>query len=433
MSIPAANLQAASLPVAGFMPITAALTFSPGEILDATPGNLTMASDAASNECEMLTNDVMQAQYPSPPKLPFFHKSTTSGFLQKVRQVLLLWKDKRTLDHPRINAMTRHSALGPLDKAVERAVVRRQKENSPAKILAIGAGQRLMEAQLKELFGNRIEIHEVSPSYAELKSAVDVELPISGIDDAELPKDYFDLIYSFYGNIYGRDQIHILQKVIDSLAIGGEAFLMWKITSIKNYRIANLMRRHTAFFQQRGIDVSVESKVYGEGPSLEIFHTVWVRKRANNVNIKALLEETRGLVAEDAKELEAKKTVRFSLNGPYFYSRDISQRHLECLVERMIASAAKAMNIGSEDLAAKLLHRSYLAHEFRSRSHQLATEFLQTYYYDDVKSGTPNGLEYSVPLSVLLLNFIHRAIPVLKTKTTLAQYQAMIAAARYSR
>ncbi len=389
--------------------------------------DLDAAVRIGDEECREFTDHVMHFAYPEPPRIPFFHKSTASGFFQRVRRLFFgcFYNDMRTLGEPKILAMTRYSGLGPLEKAVERAIVRRQKsgEDGAAPVLAIGAGQRLGEAQLKKMFSDRIRLYESSPVYAELDGVIDEELPAAGIDEADIGRNFFELVYSFYGSMYGDDQQRVLQKVFDSLRVGGEGFLMWKITDVDCYRMADLMRRYASLFQLRGIDVSVETAGYGlSGPSGEIFHTVWLRKKKEGVDIAAILKEAELLDRRKDPSLIPAPTMRLSLNGPYLSSREIPVERLESIVKGMMESAALAMGIESANLVRKL--QTCGSSTGARAAEQWAADFVRSSLLDYTERGLTPPLEYHVPLSLQVLSLVHQVIPILdEGELTLAEYK----------
>ncbi|GEM_PF-4123315 len=152
---------------------------------------------------------------------------------------------------------TTRTPMGRLRTALTRLFAQR----STVQALVIGAGQRCTEAELKEAFGHTLQITEASPNYS-TNPGVDHILPTAGIDDAELPPDTFDIVWSIYGNLYGTDQQAILQKVVNSLHVGGECFLMWEIRGA-NHALSTTARCMSAVFRAVGLDLVVTTDEIG--------------------------------------------------------------------------------------------------------------------------------------------------------------------------
>lgn len=385
---------------------------------------LVQAIDRGVDECAALTEQALRFPYPRDPKLPFWRSSTINGVTQALRSLVGMYKDDRTLSQA--DDITRYTAFGPLTSAVERALVRHRLrgDEGGAPVLEIGAGQRLVAAGLKAIHGNAIFLHEVSPAYAQLQGAIDVMMPAAGIDHAWVPKDYFELIYSYYGSMYGDDQIQILDKVVSGLKVGGEALVMWKFGWKHNYW-AELIRRQSAYLQQNGLDISIHSDgVSISGGLIEALHAVWVRKRSDQVDVSSLFErvETR----DQQKVALAPATMRLSSDGPYFPVGDLSLGDLEIVVDRMVLAACEVMRMEPRVVEESLrIQASNQCGRNRMKSGTaLAGEILHRARMGSMWSSTPSRLENHEPLSFAVLDFLHRAHPALCEVTSMMRDEA---------
>lgn len=400
---------------------------SRGNAWDAATPELKIAVNLACNECEQLTSKALRRPYPKDPELPFWRRSTISGATQLLRRAVGLYKDDRTLAET--DLLTRYTAFGSLSTAVERAKARHREragEEIP-RFLEIGAGQRLVAAGLKALYGAEVGLEELSPQYASLQGAFDLVLPSAKIDDAPIAEDRYELIYSFYGSMYGDDQLKILQKVVAGLKVGGEASLMWKC-GWRHNAMAKLVRRRAAFFQQGGLDLSISSLgVSADGGLPEAVHTVWARKRAEAVDVPGLFARAREL--EKAKSFpEIPSTLRLSSDGPYFRVSDFSLGDLERIVDEMVIAAGFAMGLEPRELESRFrvqlgarLGQNRLASGTALADAILSPVFLQRRAVND-----PSPLAYHEPLSHLVLDYLHQASPELRIGSSYTRERGMI-------
>ena len=401
---------------------------SRGNSWDAATPELKIATNLACNECEQLTSHALRVPYPQDPTLPFWRRSTINGPTQLLRRAVGLYKDDRTLAETDI--LTRYSAFGSLTAAVERARGRHLErgEGGVPRLLEIGAGQRLVAAGLKAMHGDRIAMEEISPQYASLKGVFDLELPSAQIDDAVIGEDRYELIYSFYGSVYGDDQLKILQKVVAGLKVGGEASLMWKC-GWRHNAMAKLVRRHAAFFQQGGLDLSVSSLgISADGGPPEAVHTIWARKRAESVDVAGLFARAKAL-DRDAAPPELPSTLRLSSDGPYFHMNDFLLGDLERIVDEMVIAAGFAMGLEPRRLESCFRVRPGDAHLGQGRLASgtalayviLSRVFLERHWRDD-----PSPLAYHEPLSYLVLDYLHQADPVLRLGSSYVRERGLI-------
>lgn len=192
-------------------------------VISGASPQFSIESNLAVNEAVSILKFNKEFQYPQ-IAIPISHHSTASSRWQGVRKSLGLFYDNRSIQNAETYCAA--SPLGSLPLAVARAVGRANLEgglNNPASILEIGAGQRRVSAGIKAVFGDIVINSEIAPAYS-MQPGIDRELPASGIDDAELGVGNFDLIFSIFGNLYGKDQLRILGKVIDGLKSGGGIF-----------------------------------------------------------------------------------------------------------------------------------------------------------------------------------------------------------------
>lgn len=251
-----------------------------------------------------------------------------------------LWQSQmiETRDLEETNALTGLSPLGPLHFAVDRLRSRFLGYGRGARmpLLVIGAGQRIAEAGLRTMLGNRIQITECSPRYAPNNETddgiriVDREiLPAAGIDTAVLPNAAFMLAYSVYGSYYGHDQPRILQKIVDSLLPGGELFLQWPLSRgwlrswclprfYANRELARLIRTAPAVFRAFGLDLTVQT--LHQPRSIWFDAVVWGRKLTAEVNVADAMAHAR-IVAQQMKRAQAATADGIPVVAPMFWTR----------------------------------------------------------------------------------------------------------------
>ncbi len=377
---------------------------------------LDSAADLAIAEAHELASFDKDFCYPKFPSLTTRVGKTTFGLSQLLRAKLLgCFNDVREMRGA--DMYLSGSSLGPLNLAVNRALLRNsfRLSQSPPSLLEIGAGHRRVARGLKALHGDAIKTYESSPTYSE-EPGIDVELPAAPIDHAHLPTETFELIYSIFGSYYGKDQLHVLQKVADSLLIGGEALLMWstgKFLWSQNDKLAWLAREHQAFFQKGGLDITAQLTRFGRfRMTQEEMYLVWIRKRANDVNVMALFE--------GAKELTGSQniapTVRLSLEGPYLPESVFTYETLNSIVRQMVESAIGVYGIEPTILEKKLLGTR--AQTVSKRSTAVALDNVAEYIMNIILF---HRLDTEAPLSVQVIEQLQldRVLALLRTDTTI--------------
>ncbi len=399
-----------------------------GDSWEAATPELKIAVGLACNECEQLTSKALRLPYPEDPELPFWRSSTVSGVAQLLRRAVGLYKDDRALAET--DVLTRYTAFGSLSAAVERARARHlaREESGAPRFLEIGAGQRLVAAGLKAMYGDRIALEELSPQHASLQGVFDLVLPAAKIDDAPIAEDRYELIYSFYGSMYGEDQLKVLQKVVAGLKVGGEASLMWKY-GWRHNAMAKLVRRHAAFFQQEGLDLSISSLgVSADGGLPEAVHSVWARKRVESVDVQGLFARARAF-GRNAEQPGVPATLRLSSDGPYFRMDDFLLGDLERIVDEMVISAGFAMGLeprrlesSFRDLPAARFGQNRLASGTALADAILSRILLQRHEHHN-----PSPLAYHEPLSLLVLDYLHQASPELRIGSSYVRERGLIA------
>lgn len=318
--------------------------------LGASPEALERAVSIAVEESRLLTEVALSPTYPTPSGTDDVGFPTFASPLQLFKWLMFHFNDTRTLND--VSGYFNYSPLGPLAFGVARAVERHRLRGlppGPVDILEIGAGQRFVASGLHLIFGDQLRIHESAPVYASRRGGIDVELPPGSIDVAELPRDAFELSYSLFGNLYGDDQVAVLQKVTDSLRIGGEAFLMWKSTST-NRALATLVREHPEIFSAGGLDLAVidmfDLDIAIKDKKNEHIFVVWARKRGTGIDIRDLFRQARSSLGKSG---ELGHTVRLSLDGPSIVIPAGSAFAFEPIVERMIQAFLDTSRIAPSD------------------------------------------------------------------------------------
>ncbi len=169
-------------------------------------------------------------------------------------------------DVEKSSVITGSTAFGPIDVNVRQAIAdkRARGDSGPVRILTIGAGQGMMEAELKAEFGDAITIDTVGlhPVADENRAAFASET-IGGIEDVPLSGTY-DRILSIYGSYHAPDekQIEVMQKIVDALDVNGEAFFMTHIFIPQPAKgISDLYSAVRNAFADRGIILSGNADV----------------------------------------------------------------------------------------------------------------------------------------------------------------------------
>lgn len=309
-----------------------------------------MAATAAIAEAGLLTEVAKSGPYPRVSGEERFGFPTASGFRQFVKFILFSFNDVRTLDEAR--SFFTYSPLGPLVFGAARAIGRHRLRglSGPADLLEIGAGQRFVPAGLHAVFGEQVRISESSPVYASTRGGIDVELPAASASSASLPENAFELSYSIFGSIYSSNQLAILRKVVSSLKVGGEAYLMWK-SSFTNSHMAALARSYPNLFTAGGLDLSVidmfDLDISIRDKKGENVFIVWARKRAENVDVSGLFAKATRTKGPSG---DGTRTIRLSLDGPSFSARDwAAPSVVEPVVDGMVASFLDAADLPASE------------------------------------------------------------------------------------
>lgn len=387
------------------------------------------AENLALREIALLTR-FDRFKYPREPKIPARSRTTAATHLQKFCHFIDGYCDNRGLRAA--DRFTRSSGLGPLTLSIGAAIFRGSLRNghSPAPILEIGAGQRLVAGALKQhLFGAAIKTCEFSPIYAELQEAIDEELPSGFIDDVTLPRDSFELVFSLFGSLYGRDQVRILQNVVNSLRVGAEAFLMWKPKWLwlnrENDRLSALAFRWPSVFQRGGLDLTIVENFHSEtvgslkGTSI---HALWARKRKDTVHVHDLFKETQ----EMDRQLDAdrnkypddyKPTVRLSQHGPYLPSSIFNTGKLEPLVEQIIGAICEELGVEATTLEHVLTGTDLSI--CKDAGEEIARRNIANYVITEMPR---DRFHAGVPLTTLVCNEMRTAIHLLHSGLTQPEY-----------
>lgn len=335
------------------------------------------------------------------PRIPIppHRRSTFAHLGQWLRTLIGAYSDTRTLEDA--IAETMGTSLGPLPWAVTRAIGRHERCGGPgpAPILEIGAGQRLVPAGLKALYGDAIAIAEVAPRFGRIgHPAIDQELAEVDIDRATLPGDSFELVYSFFGSMYGRDQLGILQKVLDSLRIGGETFLIWQV-SRKHNALSAQVRSRSSVFQRYGFDCTTQHRCYFPSGHLHTtqHHTVWARKRAATIDVRGAFEA--------AAKSDANRMVHLSQDGVYFPSDWLTRDILHTLTADLLTMGCDIIDVPKEDVYYRLTGR---------RSDWAQADLTQL-----VAGRSLEHLLAGEPLSLLVLPHLEQAMSLRARNTTL--------------
>ena len=350
-------------------------------------------------------------QYPVAPGLPLFRRGTSSGALQFFRR-LLAYNDIRELSDS--DEYVRTTGLGSLKFAVDRAIARHtmRERTGGAPVLAIGAGQRLTEHVLKTLYGDQVTMHEVSPRFARTQDAVDVEVAEAKIEDAVLPPASFEFAYSIMGSYYAKDQIDVLQRVVDGLRVGGELFLMWP-WNMRNRYHAGLVDRWSGFFHHKGLDIGVK-KFTEDGfnpfknPRMIL---IWARKGSADVDVGAAFQ----VVAELDKvglvggEVKYPPVFRLAMGGSYFGAHVMTQQNLVPVVESMVDIVCKAYKTDPGTLLYKMSGRNVDGIAGEEARHELAQLLIGEQRFK---------LKDNVPLTTTILSSLSPALAILDTDST---------------
>ncbi len=369
------------------------------------PPEVVTASAMGVRDVQKLTQFVNDFEYPDDSHISSSGGNTAVGVVQNLRRLIGGFNDKRDLRD--VTEYTTYDSLGPLPLAVERAIVRNslRRRGEGASILEIGAGQRWVAWGLKYLFGDKIITHEQSPKYSRAKGAIDVELPASGVEEADLPSNTFELSYAYFSSIYGKDQIGILQNVLDATRVGGEIFLMW-FDNAHHRELSRLARAWPEVFRRGGLDVTIRH-IADQDPhpfSNQSLHYVWVRKRKDDVEVAPLFDRAadlrNGKVAPDF--LETVSMIRFSYDGVYFPAALFAPHHLEFIVGRMVEGFRADLGVDMQFLAYKMLGIKF------SDGESGGGEAFKVLTRHIVKNVVDHRLKIGIPLSAIVAQWLQR-------------------------
>lgn len=375
---------------------------------DVEPLQFMQEQDIALSEFSRLIDFKRNFEYPSTPELPFFRRGTASGPLQLLRR-FIAFNDTRSLLES--DTYTRSTGLNSLALATERAIARHQARGveGGAPVLTIGAGQRVTEQGLKVLYGDAISIHEVSPRFSRTKDAVDVEVSESRIEEAALPASSFELAYSIMGSYYAKDQVDVLQRVVDSLRVGGELFLMWPLGSRNKYN-AILVDQWSGVFHEKGLSIGASLLVeesfnpFGEPKIIGI----WATKVGADVDVRDAFDEAGKLSREGNRKGDAASQAVFRLtaNGSYFGAQMMTNKHLAPLVESMIDMICVSYSTDSKTLLHKMTGIDV---------DEMSSEVARLKLAESLVKNNRSALKGNYPLTQKILRELSRALAILDT------------------
>lgn len=387
---------------------------------------LQSATQMASVEFDRLIFHRRHLKYPQPKLWPAKPGATASGLFQQVWKRAFGYHDVRTLDD--VRTYFDISSIGPLPLAVDRAAFRHfiRAEGGPAPVLAVGAGHRYVEAGLDAMFGDAITIHESSPKYVtigdEYEDPVDVEYPPAVIEKADIPNNYFELAYSVFGSFYSRDQKAVLQRVVDGLKVGGEAFLMWKAYSHNfiTHSLAQIVNKAPVVFRDGGLDIAVQGIDAGSRIGMGVpSYLVWARKRREEVDVRALFD-----AAAKPDPDPAPVQVRMSMDGPYFSGLLNDRTSVTRVVKMMIRRFA-------EDLGADIatLHHKLIGKEHGGTEADACRSLAQAIVGDERFRMVSRG----APITIAVMDYLDEVYSVLDRDTTVpeATFNRMLLEANY--
>lgn len=219
------------------------------------------------------------------------------------RNLRLGWRKKdyyTDRDLKKQNTFTAHTDFGPIDENIADAIARKKSiSDLPVRVLTIGAGDGVMEAQLKRLFEQDVEISHLSldPVQAQNQFAFAREI-IGDLRSTEILGAPYDRIISVYGSshVTMNNQLAVIQKIVDALALGGEAFFMLPCDLVnatpQGLLFYNSRRILRAVLARHGITFSANPSVYSN-----LAANCYLRRdRVESVDIAAL--------ARDAVEID---------------------------------------------------------------------------------------------------------------------------------
>jgi len=148
---------------------------------------------------------------------------------------------------------------------------------------------------LQQFFPDQLYIVESSIKYLFPDAAgVDQVIRPSSIEKARLLRDHFEIAYSIQGSMHSRDQIGTLQKIVDSLRIGAEFFLMWEILDPYGgmdpllQKMAECVAQMPSLFRSHGLEISANTRELSSGA---IQTMVWGRKWARRIKVRKIFTQ----------------------------------------------------------------------------------------------------------------------------------------------
>lgn len=199
---------------------------------------LALTADS-SLECQSMPEPPHFRQTPSRHKRAVLFESVNDylrchqGESLTQRNLRLGWRKKDYFvdrDLEKHNTFTVLTDFGPIDENIADAI-RRKKQSSdlPVRVLTIGAGDGILEAELKRLFAQDVEISHLSLDPVKIQNRFAFAQEIIGnLRSTEILGAPYDRIISVYGSSHVKmnHQLAVIQKIVDALEVGGEAFFM---------------------------------------------------------------------------------------------------------------------------------------------------------------------------------------------------------------
>ncbi|MBI2344411.1 MAG: hypothetical protein HYV02_08785 [Deltaproteobacteria bacterium] len=263
------------------------------------------------------------------------------------------YHERRTLDDA--IHLTMGAPCGPLPLAVERALTRME-PGKAAPVLEIGAGQRLVAAGLKALFGDRIFLAEVSPKFTGIPNVIDLELAQTPIENCRLPANTFQFIYSLFGSYYARDQIALLGNVLQSVMVGGEAFLITR-NNRRFRRLSEAVTQHHADASRFGIAMACQEWWHDDGSRFGVrYGSVWLKKLAEDADLLAylaacLMQLHRPLPASSPPP---SPIVHLCTEGPALPSEEVPDAQRQAITAALIETSLHAWNLSRDTFCYKV-------------------------------------------------------------------------------
>lgn len=385
-----------------------------GAVPQYEPGALGPAQELAAAEFRHLNVFLREFKY---PKLKLWRRigCTAKGWRQMVNFLTIAnYNQHRELNEAR--DFCDFSAMGPLPLAVHRAVQRNtaRGRSNPTPLLEIGAGLGGVAGGLKVLLGDWITIDEIAPRYPLWLGTdpIDMRYPPAVIEKAVLPADHYELVYSIYGSFYSDDQLAVLQNMMNTLRVGGEALSMWH--GPKNQVLADLTNEHQPVFQDGGMDIFANSVLTDNSlRSSDYIRVVWARKRRENVDVRAMFRE-----AGELKEPPKPPALRLSIDGPYFSGLLYAHEYLEGVIAEMIKEFSAYVRVDHDNAdISTLYHKLADADVKRGEDENAVLKKFSKHILDKISDKLISGM----PLTIALLYQLHQVFPVLQSNLTVQQ------------